>query len=250
MFFKELRYAIDLRAYKYLSKQYAHKSVFFVAKLLALSLFLALILFMPAIVEWPYLIALQAKHINVSLSGNMSTTEAVLFPPNEPMLVVDTSGNRPAIGTENLLLTDQFLEYKILKQPTKISYSELKTDKEKLAGLIWMGVLFIIPSILFWYYFCYLLKYAVICTLFALVAWLIIDLTAYKQGFSRIFNTAAYALIVMIPFEVIAAVYDTSWMMPLFEVIRIKFYLIPLVLYTAMFLLALIFVVEKHPEHT
>ncbi len=253
-FIKELISSVNPFQYKTLCLHPPSKSLKFLLKLLLISYVIFLCLFVPKLFDIPDYLQEKISHVSsVDINGTFEMTAPVFIPDKDPWLVVDTSGNYSDFKTARVIFTKEEIKYRTLKNFEEIKYGELKNVKEKspeIAGLLSFFALFILPSFVFTGYFLLFLKYFLWAFVFGTATFLILDLTTFSVSYKKVFNAATFALVLVVPIEVIFLAINHNYLLPIFEVFKIPFYAVTLLIYIILYLFGLVVLIYDSKSRT
>lgn len=236
--------------YKNFADEEPVDSMSFVLKATTIFFIVMILLLIPQAVELPKTIQQEFEKVDATFDGNVSMTGPILLPKKQPIVILDTTGEHKTIGKENLLVTDEIIEYRIFGKPTAVEVEKLKSlETGSVKSLAILLALIIVPAAIFWTGFVMFLKYLTLSLGLALTIWVVLDLTRWKQPFRHVFSTTTHALVAMIPLELIFMPINTEWMVKAFSIFYVPIYLVPLVLYLALTAAAIIVVITKHKHH-
>ena len=248
VFIKELISSVNPFAYKTLCIHPFSKSVKFFSKLLVVFYVVFILLLVPKFMEIPSYVNEKISHIAfVDINGTFDMTEPIFIPDKNPFLVVDTSGNFSDLKSAGLIFTKDIVKYKILGSFDEAKYSDLKNVKSKsaeISSLLVFFIIMLIPSFVITGYFIFLLKYLALSFIFGTATFLLLDLTTFSVSYKKILNTAGFSLIAVIPFELVFLGINQEYLLPLFDIFRIQFYAVTLLLYLILYLFALAVVIN------
>lgn len=254
LFIKEIISSVNPFHYKTLCLHPTSKSIKFLLKLLLTSYVIFLFLFVPKLFEIPDYLQEKISHVSqVDINGTFEMTEPVFIPDKNPWLVVDTSGNYSEVKTARLIFTKNEVKYRTLKDFEEIKYGELKNVKEKspeIAGLLSFFALFILPSFVFTGYFILFLKYFIWAFLFATSTFLLLDLTSFSISYKKIFNASVFALVLVVPIEIILLAINHNYLLPIFEILKMPFYAVTILIYIILYLFGLVVLIHDSKSRT
>lgn len=218
-FFAVLRKSLNPRYYTELSERRLDSAVIYLIILLGFAFLLLGILLLPK----AYMIKEDIEDgllaINTfKVSADFETVEPIMIPNKRPLITFDTTDNK-TIDSELLLVTDDKVFYKAMDKEGSFALSDVdftKDRKQSKDALIKVGI-FLLPSFLTFYYFAYLVKYAMIILLTGVVGFVVAR--GLRNG-------------IELRESIIISIY-ASTVMVLIEVITIPFFLTKyLVIYT------------------
>jgi hypothetical protein len=248
-FIKEVASSANPLRYGELTSQ--PKPTQFILKVVLICIFVATVISIPDALDVPSYISKELSKISVHKSDvNITTETPIVFPTKNPFIVVDLQ-ERKQIGKEHYLFTPNKLIFRTWKETKEITYEEMKNIKENnktLTQLILSLIIILLPMIIVTIIALIFLKYYLISWILGLFTFLLLDLTSYRIPFHRAFGTSGYATIILIPLEILWLPFDTSYLIPIGNILRIPFYFIPILLYLVYYLLCLFVTVLKYRE--
>lgn len=254
VFIKELISSVNPFHYKTLCLHSTDKSIKFLSKILLISYVIFLFLFVPQLFNIPDYLQEKISHVShVDINGTFEMTEPVFIPDKDPWLVVDTSGNYSDVETARLIFTKEEVKYRTLKNFEEIKYGELKNVKEKsseIASLLSFFALFVLPSFVFTGYFILFLKYFLWAFIFGTATFLLLDLTTFSVSYKKVFNASVFALVLVVPLEVILLAINHNYLLPIFEIFKIPFYAVTILIYFILYLFGLVVLVYDSKSKT
>lgn len=254
VFIKELISSVNPFAYKTLCLHPFGKSVRFFSKLLLLFYIVFIVLLIPEFMEIPGYLNEKISHVAfVDINGTFDMTEPIFIPDKNPFLVVDTSGNFSELKSAGIIFTKDSVKYKTLSVFNEARYSDLKNVKSKsgeISSLLVFFVMLLAPSFVVAGYFVFFLKYLLWSFVFGTATFLLLDLTTFSVSYKKILNIACFSLIAVIPFELVFSGLNHSYLLPLFDIFRIPFYAVTLLLYLILYLFALAVVIHDSKSKT
>ncbi|MEK6857100.1 MAG: DUF1189 family protein [Nanoarchaeota archaeon] len=254
LFIKELISSANPFQYKTLCLHPTGKSVKFLLKLILISYIVFLFLFVPKLFEIPSYLQEKISHVSqVDINGTFDMREPVFIPDKNPWLVVDTSGNYSDVKTARIIFTKEEIKYRTLKSFEEIKYSELKNVKEKspeIAGLLSFFALFILPSFIFIGYFILFLKYFLWAFVFGTATFLLLDLTTFSIAYKKVLNASTFALVLVVPIEIILLAINHNYLLPIFDIFKIPFYAVTLLIYVILYLFGLVALIHDSKTKT
>ena len=181
----------------------------------AIKYFLALLLFsfiIMSIISIPKLMLIKSdlekdtlQISKLDIEAKLETSGPILIPNGRPVISLDTTGNR-TLDTEAILITDDTVHYRLFgkEYETKMGKYEFTEDKTVASKLIIKIVLFIMPSILTFYYIIYLLKYLLIIIPISFLASVFAKIVKNKVKFKQAISLSIYTSTIMVLLEILA----------------------------------------------
>lgn len=252
-FFDELFKSLNPIKYSILSQRRPSSGVKFMAKLLFLTFILMLLLYIPKISSWQDDLSNQIKSLNFKeVSGNWSTSTPIAIPEKEPFIILDTTGKHSKINEENLLITEDYIHYKILGNVQKIKledFKEIDKIKREVGALIFLLALIFVPYFALLTYLLFFLKYLLIAGILSFVTWTLTDLTHVKLKLKQVLNAALYATVFFIPVEILSIPFSINWLMKSVEILRIKFFFLSTAIYIGIFLFIILYLMVDYKRY-
>ncbi len=251
-FFDELFKSLNPVKYSILSQKHPSNGIKFMAKLLFLTFILMFILYVPKFSSLQDNLANQIKFLDFKdVSGNWSATSPIKIPENQPVFIIDTTGLHSKMGKENILITENYIHYKIFGNVQKIKIEDFKrieNIKREVGALIFLVILVFVPYFALLAYLLLLTKYILIAGVISFITWTLIDLTHIKLKLKQVFNTALYATVFFIPIELLSRPFGTNWLMKSAEFLRIKFFFLSTLIYITIFLFIILYLMVEHKK--
>jgi hypothetical protein len=146
------------------------------------------------------LLAINTFHIDV----DFETTKPISIPSHDPAITLDTTGNK-SIDTEFFLVTEEKLFYQVAGNQGEITLSEydFTEDRKQSTSGIMNVVLFLFPSIFFYSYLAYLLKYLIIILVTGALGFLLARLFRNSIEFFESMVLSVYSATAMVAIEVL-----------------------------------------------
>lgn len=147
------------------------------------------------------------------IDGNFSATEPITL-ISDPKIIVDLSQNA-TLGNEKLLITTAGLEWKryyFFGKTTK-EWTNLRNVRDIPSGFYIAIILFLAPSIAFWFGILFIIKYLCMALLFGTLGFFIPKLWRHVLSFDNAIKVALYSTTVMMLIEMILfPFYRISWL--------------------------------------
>ena len=186
------------------------------------------------------------------IRGTVNMTKPIMIPENDPELVIDINGEEKIIKDEKLLVTKEYVYFKPLGKPLRINVKKLLNPleyKTEAAAFLKLFFISIIPGLLIFLFLMFAIKYTIIIgAMFGLSYFVLKLLLLYKVSGKRIFNIVAYAATLMIFLEIVFIPLNGKILVPLFQLLFLDFYLIPLLIFIVYAVLGLFSVEKKTPS--
>ncbi len=168
------------------------------------------------------------------LGGTVEAVDSFGLPLNNPKFVIDLTQER-RIEKETVLLTKQYFYFNTLGGAKRIPINKITHPLEyraEFAEFSLLAFLFFLPSILFYGYLGFLVKYALIIGItLAVVLFTCKVLLIIGMPVRRIINVTIYAATPMVLLETIVAPLKDALLFPLFDVMGVNFYALSLGIY-------------------
>ncbi len=239
---KEILNQLNPLKYKELSDKPWWEALGFFSKILLVAVIIMSMLLVPDMFRMSkYFDDQLAKFEALSIQGNLSVTQPVYIPAKKTQAIIDTTGMHSKLGPERFLLTEEGLYYRWFNQErtiTKEEFGKMLENKEKVRNLLTAGTIFLLPSAMFFLYAFLWLKYALTIFLFGTIFYFLLDLTHYRLPWRQMMNVAGYASAPMILLEVISLAISTEYMLPIIQIIGVNIYIVPLLVYAAVIIIA------------
>ena len=242
--------------YKHLSQERLHHTIGYVMFLVAFSLLILVLTVLPTLFSMQDYLNYQAsKFESFKLNGEVSQSDPIYIPENDPQIVIDASGKEP-YGGELFKLTSDYLYFHLSSKPQRIKVSNLlnpKDHEKEFTTFLYGFALFLLPSVIFYVYLFLILKYFLFIVLSAVILFSIVRvILLIKISLLRTFNIAAYAATPMILIEVISTPFNPKYLFPLFKYSGLTVYatttLIFLIFLVSGFLLVEDYVIQSFVE--
>ena len=252
-FLKDIPYSLNGKNYGEIAERPASSGVKYIFCLVVISFFIMCIFGVPSVISFGEYIDNQMSKIDkIQIDGKILMNEPILIPEENPIIAIDATDNTKKAEAQRMLITQEYFYWKPFTggEPKRVKMADWFRDPESrnaITSFIFLLSLLILPGFLFWLLVLLFIKYLLIVILFAGIFFIIFDLKKYKTSFKKIFNICAYAATLLIFVEVIFIPIDTDLLLPLFSIFWIQFYLVTLVLYLTLVILALLFA-EKQEE--
>jgi len=236
-YFKEIWHSFIPKKWHVLAEKKG--SLGFVVKTLFLSFILMCIVFLPFVATIPQQVMKELDKFTVlNVHGDLEMTSPVQFPKENPVFVIDTTGEVTEPGKKVILVTKDLIYFRPLVKTYSISFKEFedvpanKAEVKKLAVFL---IALILPSILAYAFLIYLVKYLLIVLLVGTVYFLLLDLTHWKKPWKTMVRITAYSSVIPIALEVVSAAVSTKYLIPTNTIAGvITLYLVTTILFLAL----------------
>jgi hypothetical protein len=174
-----------------------------------------------------------------TISGEFKTAKPILIPHEGPLLSFDTTGNR-TLQTELLLITDKTMFYSILGKTGKIEFKseDYSQNRKDMAKLLISAALFIAPSLFFFYYLAYMVKYVLIIIPLAIISFLVSKLFKNRIRLDQAISLAFYTSTIMIFIEILLIPFSIKKYLLTYSFLGVGINIIALTLYLALYVTA------------
>lgn len=204
-------------AYKKLADEKFHTAIKYVPLLLLFSLIIMCLAYIPVFMLMPGQLGDEISKfttLNIKITEDMK--EPIVFPKEEPFIIVDTTGKYTELGKESVLVTDKVIQYRpgISTQTIQVSEDVNALDyKDNMIELIVFILIMIVPSLLILLYLSFLIKYIVLIAVAWFVGYLISKIAKSAITFMQMLKVCIFATTLMILVEVISKPFGiTKWL--------------------------------------
>lgn len=218
------------------------KALSFFALTLLIGILLIPILNIPNLIKLPANIyGEMAKIEHSSISSNISISEPIRFPSENPYFTLDTTGTVKKMTTEKLMITEEYIHYKPFNHETKIKFNNLMLPENKafISQLITLAIITVLPAIGIIIYIILFIKYILISIIISTLLYIILDLFHKHIDPKKIFIHSLYASTFIISLEIIFGIAAPNTIIPLFKFI-VPVYLITTIFYIVIVILSLL----------
>lgn len=250
-FSQEITASVNPLKYPFLACKKVGSSVSFLIKILLISCVLAGLLFWPQINVLNYEIKQELEKIeDINVTGGVKLSEDIKIPSENPWLYA-TDKKTVNYNGSKIFISPDLIKYNTFKKEYEFKMNaEWAEKKEKLKPAITYLLTFLITGFLTIIFLILLAKYLIISSSLGLLGYLLLDLTPFNVSIKKSFNTAFYSTIWLIPLEIITWPLGNNWLLPVKELFYVKIYLIPLLVYLAVYLFSTICIVLAEEERT
>lgn len=240
------------RNYHQISDESLKRMVWHVPLVVLAGFLIWLVLLAPTLFTFVDGVESQLQTFSVlEMDGSIEMAEPISLPTNDPEIVIDTTEER-LIGGETIRVTRKFIYFNLIGKAQRVPVNKILNPldyKEEFGQFLLMGMLFVLPSLLFYLYVGFLIKYALIIGLTALLSLFVIHvLLIIDISPRRIINLAVYSATPMILLETLISPFASKYLLPIWSLLSITFYAIPLGLYLGLFITGLVFL-QQHAKH-
>ena len=217
------------------------RGVFFLSKVLLVSFFLMILIYIPTLVSLPGYFGKQIdKFSSLSVDGNLSTIAPVYFPERNGWLVVDTTGMHNELKKEIFLVNKNGLKYSFFGNVYEIrdyDFNDVLSNKNSFSLLLSVLALFILPSLFFWLYFFAFLKFLLVVLLLSVIFFVLFDLTHFRKSWLQMFNISLYSAVIPVLLETVSIPVSTEHLFLLFDFAGFKLFAVPLIVHSVLIVL-------------
>ena len=247
-FFKTVLKSLSPDSYKELGKRSIRQATSYFLSLVFIMFVLMLVLSFNDIVNMPNTLQSEFNKLNdFSISVNAKTTAPILIPSEEPVVTIDLSEEPVDLTEGNILITNDFVEYKLItskKEPID-KFKNVSELLELVSDFAFLIILLMFPVLVILFYLIYLIKFAIIIFAASIIAILILRLIAYDIKIMELVRIGIYSSTIMILLEFLSVPFGFSrWMIPV-GTLFLKFYIVPIILFILMFIIAIILAGER-----
>lgn len=147
------------------------------------------------------------------IDGNFTAAEPIVL-ISDPKIIVDLSENA-TLGKEKLLITQGGVEWKryYFFGKTTREWTDIQNVKDISSGFYTAIILFLAPSIAFWFGIVFILKYLIMAFIFGTLAFFIPKLWRHAISYNNAIKVALYSTTAMMLIEMILfPFYRISWL--------------------------------------
>lgn len=231
---KEIGYTFHPKKLNKLSNGPFKDCAGYVAKILAFAVLIMLILFIPQFGALPSFVSKQvAKFDNIEVSGTVNMSSAIRIPERDPFLIVDMTEFEAKPGKERVLVTKDYIYYRLLSGQQKVETKKVKEPTENrpiVSQLLTIIIIFVLPSVIFYTYLALLIKYFILIFLAGTIVFFLLDLTRFRHTWWKTIKLGCYASTIPIFMELILIPLNTKVLVPLFSIAGMNIYLVSSVL--------------------
>ncbi|MBD3163667.1 DUF1189 domain-containing protein [Candidatus Woesearchaeota archaeon] len=194
------KYYMDL-----LDKDFS-KSIKYFCSLLLFSFLLMAFLAVPSLLIIKSNMDKQVLDISkLKISADFETAEPIHIPENSPIITLDTSGSE-TLDEEAFLITDKYILYNLLGRKGEIGSTEFDftKDRENFKNKLLIVLLAFLPSIFFFYYIAYGLKYLLILLMVSFLGYAFSHTTKNKLRFTDSLKLSFYTCTWMVLIEILS----------------------------------------------
>lgn len=209
-----------------------------------------LVILIPFFASLPNTVYNELKKFDtLAVNGTASMSEPIEIPKRNTVLAIDTTGKLTLLEKEKVLVTKEYIYFKFFTKTKRISIDKLMNIGGYKKEFVWMLISFlalIIPSLLFYTYLIFLIKYLLVILVLALIVFVTERLLLlYKVSFKRVFNVLMFAIAPMALIEICFIPINTDYLIPLFTVYYVNFYLVSTLVYLVLSVFSIVIVERK-----
>lgn len=226
-------------------------AVSLVIKVLLISCLIAGLLFWPKFTVLNYKIQQELDKIeNINVKGSVDLSENIMVPEEDPWLYI-TDDEKATNNESKIFIGPDKIKYFAFKEEYEFDMNATwEEKKEKLKPVVTYLLSLLLSGLVAIIFLVLLAKYLAISLIIGLMGYLLLDLTPFRVGMKKSINTAFYAMIWLIPLEIITWPLGNNWLLPFKEIFYVKFYLLSLLLYLLLYLVGIVFIVLSQGEKT
>ena len=243
-FIKEVIWSFYPPRYRQLSDKPVYKSIGFMTKMLLIAFLLGGLVFVPRLFTLESSVQEQLGVFDeLRFTPKVEQRAEFAVPSNKLWIRIDMKNNL-ALKDELLVVDQSTVQYRLLS-PESVSQAELKEPsayRENAGSFFAMIIALLIPGVTLLLFVRSWLKYLLLVFLFGTFFFIITDLTRYKMKWRQMVSIAAHAISPILILEVVASAITTSFLLPIpaARFLGLKFFVVTLVLYAAMMVMAVI----------
>lgn len=233
MLLKEVAWSVHPKRYKFLSERKFRTSVKYLSKLLLVLVLLSSVFVLPRVLTMHGAVMDELdKFSEFSVSGNLSTSEPIVIPETQPVLVVDMAAQRN-LSDESFLITRDTIQYRFFGKKSVPVDAVLSPKEHRASAAGFLSALFVMfaPGLLFYYYLYMWLKYVLLVIFTASVFFILLELTKFRLKWWQLASIGTHALTVPLAIEVLAQPFSTAFLLPVGKFLGTPINLVPLVLF-------------------
>ncbi|MBI4919106.1 hypothetical protein HY837_04190 [archaeon] len=250
-FSQEIVASVNPLKYPLLVGKRVSSAISFLIKILLISCIFAGLLFWPQINVLNYGVNQELEKIeNINVKGSVQLSEDIKMPAEKPW-VYATSDEKTFYNESKVFIGPKLVKYTVYGQEYEFKSDDPWEEKrEKIKPAVTYLLTFLISGVVSMFLVVLFLKYLVISLFLGLIGYLLLDLTPFNVSIKKSFNTAFYSMIWIVPLEVITWPLGNNWLLPFKEIFYVKIYLIPLMLYLAVYLVSTACIIMTEKERT
>ena len=238
VFFTTLRKSLNPRYFTELSEKNIDSALIYFSILIAFSFALAGLFLVP---EMFFI----KSDIDDGLMGvkkffidsDFETVKPVSIPSARPFITLDTTGNE-TFDTETLLITNTHIQYNLGSRNGTVALKEYDfTSDRKLTSHMVLGVIvFLLPSVFWFYYIAYFIKYVIIIAITSLVGFAFARLMRNAIELKESIVIAIYTATAMVILEISTIAFFLNHFLLIYSpFLGINFSLVALTIYLALY---------------
>jgi len=196
---------------------------------------IALLMALPGLISFPEMVKQELSKVEeFTIDIKFNTTEPLGFPTKDPALSIANDANATK---GKFIITNKELIYQpifgVKKNFPVDVYKNVKENPEAAAKLTGLLFLFLLPSILVYFYVYNLVKYLIIVLIYSLLTKIIVSIMKKKIKYKKLLSAGFYSLTPLILVEMVLLPFS----LPLFY--------IPFILYTIWYIIVSIELIEE-----
>ncbi len=226
-------------------------AVSLVIKVLLISCLIAGLLFWPKFTVLNYKVQQELDKIeNINVKGSVDLSENIIVPEEKPLLYI-TDDEKAVNNESKIFIGPEKIKYSLYDEEYEFNMNATwEEKKEKLKPVLTYILSLLASGFVTVIFLILLIKYSVISLILGFMGYLLLDLTPFRVGMKKSINTAFYAMVWIIPLEIITWPLGNNWLLPFKEVFYVKFYLLSLLIYLIIYLVGIICIVLSQEEKT
>ena len=172
------------------------------------------------------------------IDADFQTLKPISLPRDRPLITLDTTDNKTR-DTELLLVTDETMYYNISGKSNEITLSEydFTQNKESSKKLLIAMILFILPSILIFYYLAYAIKYLVIIIALSFISFALAKLMKNKITLRQSVVLALYTSTIMVFLEILTIPFQIrKYIITFSPILGVNFSIVAITLYLTLYI--------------
>ena len=249
---QRVKISFDPRRYDEISGESLRRMIWHVPLVVMAGFCIWLLLLTPSLFSFVDGVESQLQSFSeLKLDATVTMATPIEIPANDPKFVIDLVEQK-VIGDEAVKLTKKYIYFNIFGKPQQIPVDKMLRPldyKTEFGNAVFLGVLFILPSIFFYAYLSFLVKYAFIIGLTTLVGLFVVHvLLILDISPKRVINIAVYSATPMVLVETLVTPIDSSYLLPLYSILGMNLYAVTLGLYLGLFITGLV-MQKEHDKH-
>ena len=232
---------LNPRYYRSLGETAPSSAVRYFLKILGVLFILMFLIALPKILLIKSHLNEAAIHISqLDVNINLETTEPILIPQKNPLIVLDTTGNR-TMQNEILLITKDLLFFQFAgnDQDFPFGQNDLVENRRQMVSMFTGLFLLILPTLFLIYYILYVIKYFLIIIPVAFVTYAFAKPMGNALDFKHMLSLSFYTSTIMIIIEVLTIPFNwNKYLLMHSPIIGLNFSIIAITAYLTLFITA------------